>query len=120
MHERTEQIIVITGASRGIGEATAYCFARQGHILILTYNNGNKHAAAVSDNCLRLGASGSHTLQLNVRDGASRRHFIGQLVECVPHVDTLINNAGVLVRKPLSLQTEEEIDAQIEANLSGP
>ena len=120
MHDQTNQIVVITGASRGIGEATAYRFAREGHTLILTYNESNKHASVVRDNCHRLGARSAEVLQLDIRSGASRQHFVGQLAAHVTHVDTLINNAGVLVRKPLLSQTEEEIDWQIETNLSGP
>src|SRR4051794_23884212 len=120
MPDHTNQTVVITGASRGIGEATAYCFARHGHALILTYNDSNKQAVVVGDNCLRLGAGGVRTLQLNIRDRDSRRQFVAHLAAQNARVDTLINNAGVLVRKPLPLQTEEDIDWQIETNLSGP
>jgi 3-oxoacyl-[acyl-carrier protein] reductase len=120
MPNQTNHSVVITGASRGIGEATAYCFARHGYTLILTYNNSNKQAMVVSDNCARLGARHTLVLPLNIRDSASRKTFITQLAAHHARVDILINNAGVLVRKPLQLQTEEEIDWQIETNLSGP
>jgi NAD(P)-dependent dehydrogenase (short-subunit alcohol dehydrogenase family) len=120
MHMRAKQIVVITGASRGIGEETAYCFARQGNTLVLTYNTACDNAATVGACCLRIGASGVQTIQLDIRDNDSRQNFVRQLAASVPHVDTLINNAGVLVANPLQLQSEAEIDWQIETNLSGP
>jgi NAD(P)-dependent dehydrogenase (short-subunit alcohol dehydrogenase family) len=120
MREQEKQVVLITGASRGIGEATAYYFARQGHPLILTYNTSNECATAVHDACLRLGAPRVHALQLDICSTDSRQRFISQLRECVTRVDILINNAGVLVQKPLSRQSEEEIDHQILTNLSGP
>lgn len=120
MHEHTQQSIVITGASRGIGEATAYNFARHGHRLILTYNHSSNQATGVRDRCLQLGAVQVHAIPLDICSTSSRRDFLTQLRECVTAVDILINNAGVLVQKPLSAQSEEEIDQQIMTNLAGP
>jgi 3-oxoacyl-[acyl-carrier protein] reductase len=120
MHEHAKQTVVITGASRGIGEETAYCFARQGHRLVLTYNTSNNHATTIRDCCLRIGASSVQTVQLDIRNKDSRQDFVRQVAASVPHVDILINNAGVLVRKPFPLQSEDEIDWQIATNLSGP
>ena len=120
MEQHRKYVVVITGASRGIGEATAYCFARGGHTVIVTYNNSSSHATIVRDRCLQLGAANAQAFPLNIRSTASRTRFVEQLTHSVDEVDVLINNAGVLVRKPLALLTEVDIDDQIETNLSGP
>ncbi len=79
--------IVITGASRGIGLATAELFLNHGWRVIGTYLGEtipveHEHLTA---------------LQYDQGDSESVAHLVAQIGECSPHVDVLVNNAGVLL-----------------------
>ncbi|GAA4017773.1 SDR family NAD(P)-dependent oxidoreductase [Deinococcus rubellus] len=86
---------VLTGASSGIGEATAAELARRGYALVLAARRLDKLEAL----CQRLDPGGEHSLavQADVTDDTDRRRLIGQATLRFGHVDALINNAGVSI-----------------------
>jgi len=111
--------VLITGASRGIGQETAYKFAKEGCRLALTYNRGKKEAAETSEECLSLGAKDALAIQLDVSDYESIQAAVKQTIAKFGKISILVNNAGTSVWKPLIEQTNEEIEAQIGTNLEG-
>jgi len=107
--------VFITGATHGIGEATAYHFAKDKAELFLTYNVAKDKAKEVEDKCLTFGAKGVKFFHLDLRNNDS----IKALEENVPELDVLINNAGVIAWKNLQDQSFEEIENQLRVNLEG-
>lgn len=107
--------ILITGATHGIGKATAYRFAKEGAELFLTYNVAEDRVKEVEKKCKELGAKSVNFHQLDLRDNKS----ILALGEKVSEIDILINNAGVIFWKNLEAQSFEEIESQIKVNLEG-
>jgi len=107
--------ILITGASHGIGEATAYCFAKDKAELFLTYNIAKDKKEEVEDKCLRLGAESVEFFHLDLRENNS----INRLADNISKIDILINNAGVIAWKNLQDQSFEEIENQLRVNLEG-
>ena len=86
------QTVLVTGASRGIGEAIAHHFADSGAKVIVHYNNNKARAENVLSN---LSGEGHYILQANLSNPESLQRLI-QLVEkksC--SLDVLVNNAGV-------------------------
>jgi len=118
MNINKETVVLITGASRGIGAATAKAFATTGCKLALTYNKDKEKMDAVAEAC-RAAGSEVYTHQLNLRDEASINVCIEGVIQEYNALDLLINNAGVVVRKPLEKQTAEDIALQTEINLQG-
>lgn len=113
-----EKVVFLTGASDGIGHATALALAKEGAYLALTYHTQQKKAEALAKECEKL--TKVLLLPLDIRDS-------GQILSCVEGVideyggiDILINNAGVVVWKELVEQTPEDISSQVETNLLGP
>jgi gluconate 5-dehydrogenase len=112
-----DQVVLVSGASRGIGRALAAGFAGRGASVIITGREG----ATLGKTAKEIAAPGGVVTPL-VCDVA-RRESIEQLVEQAisrfGHVDTLINVAGVNNRMPAESYTEEEYDFIVDINLKG-
>ena len=86
--------VFITGASRGIGEATLYEFARAGWKVGFSYCKNKTDAVKVANRCKEFGASDVFFVKLNLL----KNKDIEKLAKEIGHVDVLINNAGFLHR----------------------
>jgi len=108
---------VVTGASSGIGEATARILASQGYPVVLGARRVDK-CAAVADE-LRAEGSEAWAFPLDVADAASRDAFVKLAVDAVGDVDVLVSNAG-LSRPASALDVSEaELLAHLQVNLIG-
>ena len=113
------QVVLITGASSGIGRETAYRFAQEGTRLALTYNKGEKRGLEVEKRCRRLGAEDTLLVHLNVMDNRSIGDAVKRVRRKYGRVDYLINNAGVGIFLPFAEQSVQDIERQIRTNLEG-
>jgi 3-oxoacyl-[acyl-carrier protein] reductase len=113
------RLVVITGGSRGIGREAALRFARAGYRVLVTSRRSQEEAAAVAEECRRLGPADSWAHGLDLTDTAALEAFAREVVERFGRIDVLVNNAGVIVWNPLERQTGEEIRDQIGSNLLG-
>jgi 3-hydroxy acid dehydrogenase/malonic semialdehyde reductase len=90
----TGKIVFITGASAGIGEATAHAFAAEGARLLLCARRKDK-VDAVAQRALEKGAQAVHTFELDVRDHAAVAAAVAALPAEWTAIDILVNNAGL-------------------------
>jgi 3-hydroxy acid dehydrogenase/malonic semialdehyde reductase len=90
----TGKIVFITGASAGIGEATAYAFAAEGAKLLLCARR-KERVDAVAAEALAQGAQAVHTFALDVRDHTAVAAAITALPVDWAAIDILVNNAGL-------------------------
>ncbi|HLG15472.1 MAG TPA: SDR family NAD(P)-dependent oxidoreductase [Blastocatellia bacterium] len=111
------KIAVITGASRGIGAATAVRFAQAGiRGLVLNYHRARESASTVAANCQALGAD----VMLARADVARPRavsKMIRRAVERFGALDILVANAGIWKEAAIESMTEQEWDETIDTNL---
>jgi len=108
----TEKVVVITGASAGIGAAAADLLARQGMSLVLVARRKDA-LEAVSGRC------GGHARPL-VADVARRsevRRVVDEAVAGFGHIDVWINNVGQGISRPPSELTDEDIDDVMRMNV---
>lgn len=94
MHSIKDTIVLITGASSGIGAACARAFAAEGAHLILAARRGERIAAAAGQLRAEYGSE-TLPLALDVRDQAQVAEALGDLPERWAAVDILVNNAGL-------------------------
>ncbi len=105
--------VVITGASSGIGHATAIAMARQGAILVLAARR-QESLEAVAEECRALGT----TATVVVTD-VTRREDCRRLIEAAGRVDVLINNAGFAVFDPVVSAKPADLEAMMQTNFFG-
>ncbi len=111
--------VLVTGASIGIGRATALRFAAAGCRVALTYREHRDEAEEAARRCLGLGAPDAFAVSLQLGDEGSGRAVLEAVVGRFGGLDILVNNAGVISWKPFVDQDFEEIDEQIVVNLLG-
>ena len=114
-----EKIVFITGASAGIGAATALAFAAEGARLLLAARRASKLAEAASK-ALIGGASAVHSIDLDVRSRHNVQRAIDELPPEWAEIDILINNAG-LSRGMEKLYTGklDDWEEMIDTNIKG-
>ncbi len=113
----SDQIVLVSGASRGIGRAIAAGFAERGANVIIT----GREADTLTHTAQEIAACRKPVISL-VCDVARRESIellVEQVIEQFGHVDTLVNVAGVNKRMPAENYTEEEYDFIVDINLKG-
>ncbi|MFJ2526842.1 SDR family NAD(P)-dependent oxidoreductase [Pseudomonas helmanticensis] len=119
------RVILITGASRGIGASTATLCAERGMGVVLTYNNNPKAAQAVVEQ-IQAGGGKAVALKLDVADVsrfgafAETVHQVLQQVWDVAHLDGVVNNAGYGLFNPIATVSEAQFDGLFNVHLKGP
>jgi len=111
-------VVVVTGASSGIGAASAIAFARAGARLELGARRLDR-LGAVADRCRAAGSPAVNVRLLDVGERASARTFIAAAKRDHERLDILVNNAGVGWRGALHEMPEEKVDELIATNLKG-
>jgi len=110
-----EQVAIVTGASRGIGEGIAQALARADATVIGT-STSDKGAEAISKAIAEAGAKGAGRV-LDVRDAAQCAVFVDKVQEEFGAVAILVNNAGVTRDNLLARMKDEEWDEIQATNL---
>jgi short-subunit dehydrogenase len=111
-------VVVITGASSGIGEATAISFARRGASLELGARRLEK-LNSVAQKCRAAGSPDVNVRLLDVGQCASARAFIAATLRDHERLDILVNNAGAGWSGRAHQMPEEKIDELIATNFKG-
>ena len=111
-------VVAVTGASSGIGEATALAFARRGSRLALGARRLDR-LNAVAQKCRERGSPDVSTRRLDVGRRSDATGFITSALRDHEHIDILVNNAGLGWMGRLHEMPEEKVDELIATNLAG-
>ena len=125
MNERTrnnlfsveDQVVFVSGGSRGIGRAIAEGFAEAGAVVVLS-GRTDRHATATA-NELREAGLQAHGIACDVADTEAVRQTVAAILDEHGRIDTLVNVAGVNRRKPTDEISEEDYDFVVDINLKG-
>lgn len=116
MTEFKDKVVVITGASSGIGKATARKFANQGSKLVLIARRDD----ILNDLKSSLGDTSVLNIKTDITDINDLEHAISEILSTFGHIDILINNAGIVDTEPLENIDAERIQQIIDVNLIAP
>ena len=109
------KVVVITGASSGLGEAAARHLARHGAKLVLGARRLQKLQALAEE--LSLGNDAA--VRTDVTQYAEVRHLVDRAVQSHGRIDVIINNAGLMPQSLLERGKVEEWDRMIDVNIKG-
>jgi NADP-dependent 3-hydroxy acid dehydrogenase YdfG len=112
--QHTGRVAVITGASSGIGEATARALAADGHRVALLARRADRIQALADE----LG-NGAIAIEADVTDRGSLVAAAARVQQELGGADILVNNAGVMLTAPFSSDQREEHRRMVETNLLG-
>jgi NAD(P)-dependent dehydrogenase (short-subunit alcohol dehydrogenase family) len=112
-------VAIITGATSGIGRATAVLFAREGARLVLTGRNETRGREVVAEASAARPGAEAQFLAADVRQADDCRRTVAAAISAHGRVDILFNNAGVFYAHNAVDCTEDEWDAQVDTSLKG-
>jgi clavulanate-9-aldehyde reductase len=113
----TDRVVAVTGASSGIGEATALACARAGAAVALAARRTDR----IDELAERIEGDGGKALALetDVADERQARAFVEQTKEKLGGLDVLVNNAGLMLLGPIAGADTEEWRRMVDVNLLG-
>jgi NADP-dependent 3-hydroxy acid dehydrogenase YdfG len=111
------KVVVITGASSGLGEATARHLSARGAAVVLGARRVDRIAALAKE----LTDEGGKALAIatDVTDRAQVQRLVDAAVETFGRVDVIVNNAGLMPQSPLERLKVDEWDRMIDVNVKG-
>ena len=112
------KVALVTGASRGIGRATAEALAAQGAYVVVNYVRGEEEARRVVQAIEERGGK-AEALGFDVADMQATDEAIAALSKRLGRLDILVANAGIAVDNLVLRVKEEEIDRVFAVNVKG-
>jgi NADP-dependent 3-hydroxy acid dehydrogenase YdfG len=109
------KVVVITGASSGLGEATARHLARKGAKLVLGARRLDRLRALARE--LNLGTDAA--VETDITDRAQLKRLVDAAVAAHGGIDVIVNNAGLMPHSPLERGKIDDWDRMIDVNLKG-
>ncbi len=114
----TGKTAVVTGASRGIGRATALRLAEAGANVVVNYLNSESEAEAVVRDCVSFGVK-AVAVKADVASPDEAESLINSAIENFGHLDIVVANAGIWEGEAVESMTETVWDRVIDTNLKG-
>jgi NAD(P)-dependent dehydrogenase (short-subunit alcohol dehydrogenase family) len=113
-----DKVVLITGASQGLGLAIARRFALEGAKVFLGDFKEKQGQAAAAE----LTAQGAHAcfIRLDVTDEKSWKDTFAELISRAGKLDILMNNAGINIRVPIEEMSVEDLNTMLAVNVRGP
>jgi len=111
-----DKVVLITGASRGIGRATAILFAKEGAKVVINYKSNQREAEKVLE---IVGKDNGIIAQADVSNEKEVKRLVDETVKQFGKIDILVNNAGIVFDIPLMEKTVEQWEQTLRTNLIG-
>jgi len=112
-----EKVAIVTGASRGLGKATALNLANEGANIIIQYYTNFRGAQEVKEKIEQLGCQ-SIVVQADIRKSKDINRMIKFTIEKFKRIDILVNNAGITEPETVFKTTKIKWDNMIKTNLT--
>jgi NADP-dependent 3-hydroxy acid dehydrogenase YdfG len=111
------KVVVITGASSGLGEATARLLSAQGATVVLGARRVDRIQALAGE--LAAGGGTALAVETDVTDRAQVQRLVDAAVQAYGRIDVMINNAGLMPQSLLERLKVDEWDRMIDVNIKG-
>jgi NADP-dependent 3-hydroxy acid dehydrogenase YdfG len=111
------KVVVITGASSGLGESTARLLAAKGAAVVLGARRKDRIDALVKDITAAGGRAGG--FKADVTNRGDVEALVKGAIDAYERVDVIVNNAGIMPIAPMTALKVEEWDRMIDVNIKG-
>lgn len=108
MSNHSDQVVLITGASSGIGQASARLLAEKGAKIIANYNSNSEGAEETKHLVESVGGQ-CILVKADLTDKGQVDSMVDTALETFGHIDVLVNNAGSAVKRSAFLDTDEDL-----------
>ncbi|CNL23661.1 SDR family oxidoreductase [Yersinia kristensenii] len=118
MTNTTQQVAIVTGASRGIGAAIAERLAQDGYTVLINYSRADEEAEALVRKIQQAGGN-ALSAKGDISDPAAVAQLFAKAETAFGGVDVLVNNAGIMSLSAIADSDDEHFDRQMAINLKG-
>lgn len=113
------KVVLVTGASKGIGAATIKEFAKNGYNVVINYNNSVKEATDLEEYILDKYDVSVLKIKCDVSSEYEVDDMVNQIIDTFGHIDILVNNAGIAIDDEYMDHSVPNFKKVIDTNLIG-
>ena len=112
-------VALITGGSNGIGASTVIEFASHGYNVVINYNTSQKNALELAGYVKQKFGVDAYVVKADISSEFQVQAMIEGVIDKYGQIDVLVNNAGIIIDKPLMDRTVEDFRNTVSVNLIG-
>ena len=116
----TNKVVLITGASRGIGKSCALEYAKNGYNVVINYNTSVKEATELKEYILQKYDVDVHIIKADLTNENDIDNMVKNVIDTFGKIDVLVNNAGIAIDCLVEDKTKENFIKTLDTNLIGP
>lgn len=116
MKQMDKKVLLVTGASRGIGKAIAIEFAKEKYIVVVNYKNDENSAKDVVDSIIKSKGE-AFSIKADVSCAGDVNNMVEEIIKKLYKIDVLINNAGIICDSLIINMDEKKWDIVLNTNL---
>ncbi|CAN5268368.1 glucose 1-dehydrogenase [soil metagenome] len=113
------KVVIVTGATKGMGFATSKCMLELGANVVMVYHSDMDTAKKVSEN-LSSYSNQMLLIQADITSAQDRERIVKETMSKFNRIDVLVNNAGIPAKRGFLKENEEEFDVVVDVNLKAP
>lgn len=113
------KVVLITGASRGIGRSCAKCFAKNGYNIIINYLNSKEDAENLKEELEKKYNIECLTIKADVSNEQEVKTMVEESITKFKKIDCLVNNASIAIDTIFEDKTKETFNKTLDINLIG-
>lgn len=115
-----KKVVLVTGASRGIGRSTILEFAKKGYDVVINYLSSEDKAFELKKEVEEKYSIKALTIKADVSNEEEVKSMVEQIISEFGHIDCLVNNAGIAIDTIFEDKTKENFMKILDTNLIGP
>ncbi len=113
-----DQVVLVTGSSRGIGRSIAVRFAKEGAHVIVNYRNSEREAQVITEIISTYGGN-PMCIKADVSKEKDVKMMVDTIIEKYGHIDVLVNNAGIAIDREFANKHIKDFQETFDTNLIG-